>query len=112
MVEAATQPRSITLGQAMDRYIESKDTVLSPATVAGYKRIRENALQGIMQIRLPDLTQEKIQREINRMAKTKSPNSVRNAHGLLSATLTEYKSDMVLAYYAAAKSPLRRADTL
>ena len=38
MVEAATQPRCITLGQAMDRYIESKDTVLSPATVAGYVR--------------------------------------------------------------------------
>jgi len=69
---------------------------LSPATIAGYKRIRENSLQGLMATRLPDLTQEKVQRGINRMAKTKSPKSVRNAHGLLSATLAEYKPDMVL----------------
>ncbi|SBV93968.1 conserved hypothetical protein [uncultured Eubacteriales bacterium] len=96
MVEAATQPKSITLSQAIDRYIESKDAVLSPATIAGYKRIRENALQGLMTTRLQDLTQEKVQREINHMAKTKSPKSVRNAHGLLSATLAEYKPDMVL----------------
>lgn len=96
MVEAAAQPKSIALGDAIDRYIESKDTVLSPATVAGYKRIRQNGLQGLMDIKLPDLTQEKIQREVNRMAKAKSPKSVRNAHGLLSATLAEYKPDMVL----------------
>lgn len=96
MVEAAKNPRSITVGAAIDRYIESKDTVLSPSTVAGYKRIRENSLQGIMDVKLQDLTSEQVQREINKMAKDKSPKTVRNAHGLLSATLAEYKPEMVL----------------
>lgn len=96
MAEAQKSPRSMTVGEAIDRYIESKDTVLSPSTVAGYKRIRANALQGLMDIRLPDLTREKVQREINKMAKEKSPKTVRNAHGLLTAALAEYKPDMAL----------------
>lgn len=87
---------SLTVGEAINRYIESKDAVLSPATVAGYKRIRENALQGIMGVKLAALTQEKVQREVNAMSKEKSPKSVRNAHGLLSAVLAEYRPDMIL----------------
>lgn len=96
MAEAKKSPRSMTVGEAIDRYIESKDTVLSPSTVAGYKRIRANALQGLMGIKLPDLTREKVQREVNKMAKEKSPKTVRNAHGLLTAALAEYKPDMAL----------------
>lgn len=96
LVAASKSLRSMTVGEAIDRYIESKDAVLSPSTIAGYKRIRKNALQDIMYIRLPDLTQERIQRAINIMAKDKSPKSVRNAHGLLSAVLAEYKPDVVL----------------
>lgn len=96
MAQAAKRPEALTVGEAIDRYIESKNTVLSPATVAGYKRIRQNALQGIMDMKLTALTQEKIQREVNAMAKDKSPKSVRNAHGLLSATLAEYLPGMVL----------------
>lgn len=87
---------SITVGQAIDRYIESKDAVLSPSTVAGYKRVRKNALQDLMPKKLSDLTQEDIQRSINRMSREKSPKSVRNAHGLLSAVLAEYRPEMTL----------------
>lgn len=87
---------SMTVGQAIDRYIESKDAVLSPSTVAGYKRVRKNALQDIMPIKLSDLTQEAIQKAVNKMARIKSPKSVRNAHGLLSAVIAEYRPDMIL----------------
>lgn len=88
--------QSMTVGDAIDRYIESKDSVLSPSTVAGYKRLREHALQDLMGVKLPMLTQEAVQRAINKMAKDKSPKSVRNAHGLLSAALAVYRPDMVL----------------
>lgn len=87
---------SMTVGEAIDRYIDSKDAVLSPSTIAGYKRIRQNTMQGIMDIGLADLRQEDVQREINRMAKDRSPKSVRNSHGLLSAVLAAYRPDMVL----------------
>lgn len=86
----------LTVGDAINRYIESKDTVLSPATVAGYRRIRANAFQELMPIHVSSLTQEQVQRAVNSMAKTKSSKSVRNAHGLLSATLSTYRPDFSL----------------
>lgn len=96
LIEERKSGPSMTVGQAIDRYIERKDAVLSPSTVAGYKRIRENALQDIMPIRLSELNQERVQRAVNKMAKEKSPKSVRKAHGLLSAVLAEYRPDMIL----------------
>lgn len=96
LLEEKKPASELTVGQAIDRYIESKDAVLSPSTVAGYKRVRENALQDIMHIKLSELSQERVQRAVNKMAKDKSPKSVRNAHGLLSAVLAEYKPNMVL----------------
>ena len=89
-------PASMTVGEMIDRYIESKDSVLSPATIAGYKRIRKNALQDLMPVVLAALTQERVQRSINAMAREKSPKSVRNAHGLLSAALEMYYPDFAL----------------
>ena len=96
LIEQTKKVSSLTVGEAIDRYIESKDTVLSPSTIAGYRRIRANALQDIMPIKLSELTQERIQRSVNAMAKNKSSKSVRNAHGLLSTALSVYRPDMVL----------------
>lgn len=96
LIQNSKSPSSMTVGDAIDRYIESKDAVLSPSTVAGYKRIRKNALQELMPIKLPVLTQEAVQRAVNKMAKKKSPKSVANAHGLLSAALEMYYPDFRL----------------
>ena len=38
-------PKKITLGEAIDDYIESKDAVLSPSTIMGYKRIRRTRVK-------------------------------------------------------------------
>ena len=86
----------LTVGVAIDRYIESKDSVLSPSTIAGYKRIRSNAFPELMTKDVSRLTREDVQRAVNKMAKTKSPKSVANAHGLLSAALAVYRPDFVL----------------
>ncbi len=96
LIEKKSGQTSLTVGAAIDRYIESKDSILSPSTIRGYKQIRENALQEIMGTKIEKLTQEDVQRAVNRMAKSKSPKYVRNAHGLLSAALGEYRPDFVL----------------
>lgn len=97
LLEEKKPVKELTIGEAIDRYIESKDAVLSPSTVAGYKRIRKNVMQDLMPVRLSALSQEHVQRSINRMVKDgRSPKYARNAHGLLSAALAEYKPDMVL----------------
>lgn len=95
----------LTVGEAIDRYISSKDAVLSPATIRGYKKIRRNDLQDIMGINVSVLTQEAVQRAVNRMAKESSPKSVRNAHGLLSAALSVSRPDMVLRTTLPQKQP-------
>lgn len=90
------EPLSITLSEAYDRYIESKDSVLSPSTIYGYKKLKRNTFQGVMDRSLKALSNEQVQREINKMAKTLSPKTLRNANGLLNAVLTEYHPDMRL----------------
>lgn len=96
LLQKETPVSSMTVGDAVDRYIESKDSVLSPSTVAGYKRVRKNDMQEIEGARLATLTQEAVQRWINGLSKKKSPKSVRNAHGLLSAALAVYLPGLAL----------------
>lgn len=93
VIEEEKKSSDMTVGQAIDRYIESKDAVLSPSTIRGYRQIREYAFPEIMCVKLSNLTQDRIQRAVNAMAKVKSPKSVRNAHGLLSAALAVYNPD-------------------
>lgn len=94
--KAAKQKTSLTVGEAIDQYIESKNAVLSPSTIAGYQRIRNNAMQELMGVEVNAVTAQAVQRAVNRMAKEKSPKSVRNAHGLLSAVLAVYRPDLTL----------------
>ena len=96
LIERKKSPKHMSIGEAVDRYIESKDSVLSPATILGYKKIKKNSMEDIVDVKLPDLTQEKVQRWVNKLAKSKSPKSIRNAHGLLSAVLAEYRPDLAL----------------
>lgn len=86
----------ITLGVATDRYIASKSSVLSPATVREYESMRRRMLPSLMEVLLDDLTREKIQVAINIEAAGRSPKSVRNIHGLLSAVLGMFRPDMRL----------------
>ena len=96
-IEEQKSPRRMTVSEAVDRYIESKDAVLSPSTIAGYKKIKRNTMPSISNFMLADLTQEKIQRWVNSLVKAgKSPKTIANAHGLLSAALGEYKPSMAL----------------
>ena len=86
----------LTVGEAIDRYIESKDAVLSPSTLRGYKSLRKNVFPPIQDIPLRSLTQEAVQRFINALAKDHSPKYIANTHGLLSAAVTAYRPDMIL----------------
>lgn len=87
---------NITLYRAYERYIEAKENVLSPSTIRNYKKLHENSLQDIMEIKIDKLTAEQIQRSINLYAVNHSPKSVRNCHGLLSAVLGMFNPKMIL----------------
>lgn len=99
----------MTVGEAIDRYIESKDGILSPTTINEYRKMRRNYLQDIMQIQLDRLTREDVQRAVNNEAKIHSAKTVINAHGLLASTLKMHTPDFVLRTTLPRKvKPLRR----
>lgn len=86
----ARAPRRLTVGEAVDKYIEAKDAVLSPSTIYGYKKMKKACFDAIAHVQLQNLTQDTVQRWVNKLAKDHAPKTVHNAHGLLSAVLDAY----------------------
>lgn len=83
-------PINLTVGEAIDKYINDNAELLSPTTIKGYRMIKRNYLQSIMNIPLDDLTQEDINNAVKEDAKKHSPKTVANAHGLLATIIHEY----------------------
>ena len=81
------QINNMTVSEAIDRYIKSKYTVLSPSTVNGYIIIRRNQLQNLMSVNLTDITSELYQSAINRDMLKYSSKSISNAVGLVTFTI-------------------------
>lgn len=86
----------MTVGEAIDRYIDSRAAVLSPATVRGYRTIRRNGLRLIMDETVAALTEQAVQVAISADAERLSPKSVRNEGGLLLAALEAVRPDLRL----------------
>lgn len=86
----------LTLGEAYDKYIESKISSLSPDTIKEYKRARKHDYANLMEKELDELTQEDIDLETAKAAKKCSPKTIRNMHGLLSSVLKKYRPDFKL----------------
>lgn len=80
-------PMELTVGEAIDRYIDDRDAILAPKTVREYRGYRRNYLQGIMNVKIKRLTADMIQREINKDAQRLSPKSVHNAWALVHSAL-------------------------
>lgn len=95
-VKKKTSIADMTVGDAIDRYIDSKDAVLSPATIHFYRQLRKHHLKGIMDIKLKNITREDIQKCVNEESKSSSPKTVSSAHGLLSAALRVQMPDFIL----------------
>lgn len=94
-LKAPDTPRvTMTLAEAYASYIDARGGVLSPSTVAGYKRLERNTFQRLMPMQLSSITSEHIQREISAMVRDgKSPKYVANAEGLLSSVLKQTMPD-------------------
>lgn len=83
-----------TVGECIDEYISLKENILSPTTIAGYRKDRRNSLAPLCGTYLKDLTATDIQAFINRLAINKSPKTVRNVHGLLVSVLNVYAPEL------------------
>ncbi len=77
----------MTLGDAVDSYIESRSSVCSPSTVANYEKIRRCNFTELYDIRLSDLSEDILQKAVNSFSEDHEPKTVHNAYNLLSAAM-------------------------
>ena len=83
----------LTLGEATDRYIQMKDSVLSPSTVRSYTSMRKHHFQQLMDMPLKNITKNVLQRAVNEESKTLSPKTVLNNYRLLTAVLNQFTGE-------------------
>lgn len=84
---------NITVDEAMNRYIEAKTNVLSPATIKGYLSMKNNHFERIKPVQVHKLTSEMVQRAIAEESVKTSPKTVANLVGLLTASISMFAPD-------------------
>lgn len=87
---------TITVGEAIDRYIKCKERIISPTTLDNYNYARNNQFQGLMSIPIDCITSEKVQLAINADVSKVSPKTIKNAYGLLSSALKMFAPSLNL----------------
>lgn len=63
--QSYSKPAAMTLYEGIDRYIQSMDALLSPSTLAGYRKIQRNAFPGIMHQKLASITNDTLRQAVN-----------------------------------------------
>ena len=81
---------------AAQKYIESKESVLSPRTTREYKLYIERLPEWFVNMTFYDITQNDVQTCINELSRDKSPKTVRCLHGFISAVLGQFRADIKL----------------
>ena len=99
------QTKSITVGEAISRYITTKESVLSPSTIKGYRQMEKIWYKDIADVLLGDLTRETLQIWISDLTKEHSPKSVNNAYSLLRPAIKMF-SDVNLTVTLPERRPL------
>ena len=94
MEKAQEKHKRMTFQAAGEEYIKSKKNVLSPATIRGYSSAMRTISKKFLEENIHDITAMDIQSEINRMAASHSPKTVRNYHGFISAVLGLFRPEL------------------
>ena len=78
---------TMTVTDAFEEYIGSRDNLLSPSTIQGYRVIQRSRLRSIMNIRITELTVRDIQAAVNHDCIRLSRKSIKSALALLKSAL-------------------------
>lgn len=82
---------NLSLSNAIDLFIQRRENVLSPSTINGYKEIKRNRFLSLQKMTVRDIDVQDLQEAINEDAKSVSYKTIKNAIGLVSSVLAEYK---------------------
>lgn len=84
LIETKKASPKLTLGKAIDNYINNNDAVFSPSTISAYKSYRKSRFSAFMG---KDVSAINYQRMVNEEAKIVKPKTVLNAWHLVTAAL-------------------------
>ena len=83
----------LTLTKAIDRYIERRQNICSPSTIAGYRRIQNQRFKTTMPLALQNIKPDQWQRIVNREAQLCSPKTLKNAWMFVAGVVAEATGD-------------------
>lgn len=92
--ETKKRPDNMTVYEALDKYIQVKEGVLSPTTVRTYKSARRTHFADIGFLSIRDMSSTVIQSWISDLAKRLQPKTIANTYGFLAATLDMFCPDL------------------
>jgi len=87
MVERARHPERMTLREAAEQYIADRDGVLSPSTITSYRKIARTHFQDLADRPVERITAADFQREVNRLAKIRSPKTTIEAYSFFRSSM-------------------------
>ncbi len=85
----------ITVNQAMDNYISSRENILSPATIRGYRQIQRYRFKSVANRKLAEITQRQWQQIVNVESNLCSAKTLKNAWGLMNSVIIEVTGHQV-----------------
>ena len=86
----------LTVAEAISGFIRAREGVLSPSTIRGYRRMERNNYTDIAMEKIRRLTSERVQLWVSALAREKSPKTVKNVYGLLTAAIDMYLPEKIL----------------
>ena len=84
LLEMKKAPPKLTLGDAIDRYIEANRNVLSPSTIRGYSTMRRNRFKAYMGVPFAEIDYQTM---VNEETEYAAPKTIANAVGLVKPSL-------------------------
>ena len=81
----------LTVAEAIEGYITSREAVSSPSTIRGYRQMQRTRYGTIGRLKIHSLTSEDMQLFVSELVQAGlSPKTVRNVYGLLTASVALY----------------------
>lgn len=86
-----------TFKEAAKNYVNMKKNILSPRTVKEYSEMTGRFPEWFNSLMVLEVSQLEINRLVNELSKTKSPKTVRNYHGFISAVLGTFNPGLKIS---------------
>ena len=91
MAKARSISLGMTLRDAFQDYIDSREHLLSPASVRRYRGILRHDFQDLMLQDIKKIKKQDVQKAVNDMAQQQSPKTVRDKVALFNSVMKEYR---------------------